>query len=173
MQEIICFELKTGDETCNFLFLYRSLSQSQDYIETFKGNLELNLEYLVQRNPFLIVAVRELNAKSRNWFCHEITSFEGDAIKNLTPQFGLHQVIKEPTQFLDILSSSNNLILTSQPKLIIESGAHWSLHSNCHHQINISKFSLEAVYPPPFVGEVWHYKDANTDLTRQVINKFN
>ena len=50
--------------------------------------------------------------------------------------------------------------------MIIESGVHSSLHSNCHHQITFAKFNLEILYPPPYVREVWHNKDANTELIR-------
>ena len=71
LQERICFELKMGDKTCNFLSLYRSPSKSQDSFETFIENFELNLEYLVQRNPFLVVAIGDFNAKSSNWFCQD------------------------------------------------------------------------------------------------------
>ena len=28
-------------------------------------------------------------------------------------------------------------------------------------------------YPPPYIREVWHYKEANADLVKQVINNFN
>ena len=94
------------------------------------------------------------------------TNFEGDAIENLTSQFVLHQVIKEPAHILDTSSSCINLIFTSQPNLITESGVHSSLHSNCHHQIIIAKFNLEIVFPPLYVREVWYYKDANTELIR-------
>ena len=59
LQESICFKLKIGDRTCNFLSLYGSLSQSQDDFETFTENLELNLENLVQKNRFLLVAISE------------------------------------------------------------------------------------------------------------------
>ena len=85
LQESICFELKIANKSCNFLSVYRSPSQS-----TFTDNLELNLENLEQRNPFLVVAIRDFNAKSSNWSCHDKTNFEGDAIENLTSQFGLH-----------------------------------------------------------------------------------
>ena len=76
----VCFELNIGDKTCNFLSLYRSPSQSQDDFESFTENLELNLENLVQMNAFLFVAIRDFNAKLSNWFCHDKTNFEGDAI---------------------------------------------------------------------------------------------
>ena len=85
LQESICFELKIGDKTCNFLSLNRSPSQTQDDFETFSEKLELNLENLMQRNPFLAVAIGDFHAKSSNWFCQDKTSFEGDAIENLTP----------------------------------------------------------------------------------------
>ena len=118
MQENICFELIIGDKTCNFLSLYRSPSQSQDF-ETFTEDLELNLENLVQKDPFLVVAMGDFNAKSSNWFCQDKTNFEGDAIENLTSHFGLHQVIKEPTHILDTSFSFIDLIFTSRADLII------------------------------------------------------
>ena len=110
---------------------------------------------------------------SSNWLCHDKTNFEGDAIEKLTSQFGLHQVIKEPTHILGISSSCIDLIFESRPNSINESGVHLPLHSDCHHQIIFAKFNLEIAYPPPYVQEVWHYKDANTELIRQAINEFN
>ena len=111
MQESICFELKPAGKTCNFLSLYRSPSQSQDDFETFIENLELNLENSVQRNPFLVAAIRDFNAKSSNYFCQDKNNFEEDATEHLTSQFGLHQVIKQQTHILDISSSYIDLIL--------------------------------------------------------------
>ena len=72
---------------------------------------------------------------------------------------------------LSTSSSCIDLIFTSQPNLITESGVHSSLHSNCYHLIIFAKFNLEVVYPPSW--EVWHYKDANTELIRRAINEFN
>ena len=55
-----------GDKLCNFIALYRSPSQSQDQFESFKENLELNLESTVQSNPFLVVVFGDFKAKSSN-----------------------------------------------------------------------------------------------------------
>lgn len=77
-------------KSCNFLSLYRSSNQSQDDFETFTGNHELNLENLVQINPFVVLVVGGFNAKSSNWFCQDKSRFKGDVIENLTFQFGLH-----------------------------------------------------------------------------------
>ena len=113
LQETICFELKIGGKTCNCLSLFRYPSQNQDDFETFTENLELNLENFVQKNPFLGLAIGDLNAKSSNCFCQDKRSFEGDAIENLTSQFGLYQVIRESTHILDTSSSCIDLIFTS------------------------------------------------------------
>ena len=124
----------------------------------------------MQRNPFLVVEIGDFNAKSSNWFCHDKTNFEADAIENLTSQFGLHLGMKELTPILDTYSSCIDLIFTSQPNLIFESEVDSSLHSNCHHQTVFAKFNLEIVFPSPYVREVWHYKGAITEFIRRAIN---
>ena len=82
-------------------------------------------------------------------------------------------MINEPTHILGSSSSCIDLVFTSQPNLVIESGVHSSLHPNCHHQIVFAKFNLQIFYPPPYTREVWHYKDANIDLIRRALQEFN
>ena len=53
-----------GKKICNFLTLYSSPSQNQDDFQAFTDNLEMNLETLAQRNPFLTVVIGGFNAKS-------------------------------------------------------------------------------------------------------------
>ena len=139
-----------GNKPCNFIALYMSPSQSQDQFESFKENLELNLESAVQNNPFLVVILGDFNAKSSNWCKNDRTTSEGKVIENISSQFALHQVINEPTHILETSSSCIDLIFTSQPNLIIESGVHPFLHSNSHHQIIFTKFNLEIIFPPFF-----------------------
>ena len=146
LNECVRFELMVADKLCIFMTLYRSPSQWQGLFESFKENLELNFEFAVQNNPFLVVLLDDFNAKSSN---NNITTTEGKAIENISSQFGLHQMINEPTHILESSSLCNDLILTSQPNLITESGVHPSLHPNSHHQIIFAKFNLEIHYPPP------------------------
>ena len=89
LQECINFELNIGGKICNFISLYRSPSQTQDEFEKIIDNLKLNLDILCQNNPFLIVLIGDLNAKSKNWYCHDKSSHEGNAIENVTGQFVL------------------------------------------------------------------------------------
>ena len=173
LNEYINFELKIGDKLCTFVALYRSPSQLLDNFETFIDNFELNLETLSRKNPFLLVAIGDFNAKSKVWYCNDNTTDQGKALENVTSQFGLHQVIKEPTHILHNSSSCIDLIFGSQPNLIIESGVHPSLYPNCHHHLIYAKFNLQIYYPRQYYREVWHYNNANTELTRRAVDQFN
>ena len=93
-------ELMVCDTFCDFLASCRSPSQSQNLFEPFKESLELNLESAVQNNPFLVVLLRDYNVKSSNWCNNYITTTEGKTIENISSQFGLHQIINDPTQII-------------------------------------------------------------------------
>ena len=94
--------------------------------------------------------IGDFNAKSKDWCSIDITSFEGSDLDFLISQFGLSQIIKEPTHILDNSRSCIDLIFTSQPNMVIDSGVHASLHANYHHQIIYAKFDLKIIYPPPY-----------------------
>ena len=79
-------------------------------------------------NLFLLVAIGDFNAKSIDWYTNDQTSFEGNKTEHITLQFGLSQIINEPTHILDPSSSCIDLVFTSQPNLVTESGVHPSLH---------------------------------------------
>ena len=113
LHECINIELKIGDNLCYIIALCRSPSQSQNEFENFSEKLELNLNSLVQNNPFLVDLIGNFNAKSKNWYKNDKCSFEGNITENFTLQFGLQKVIKEPAHILDNSSSCIDLILTS------------------------------------------------------------
>ena len=144
---------------CSFLFVYRSPSQTRDIFKTFADNLtQLTLDTIVKKNSFLIVALGDFNAKTTNWYNNNINSYEALKIDTITFQFGLKQVINEPTYVTSNSSSCIDLIFTSQPNLVMESGVHSSLHPNCYHQIVFTKINVK-IYPPL-------YEKANADLIR-------
>ena len=129
------------------------------------------MDILCQNNPFLIVLIEDLNAKSKNWYCHDKSSHEGNAIENVTAQFGLQQIINEPTHISNTSSSCIDLIFMSQPNLVTDPGVHSSLHPNCHHQIVFAKLNLHIVYPPPYLREIWHYREANTEANTDLLDE--
>ena len=133
----------------------------------------MTLDILVQKNPFLMTTIGDVNAKSKNWYSQDKTSFEGKTTESITSHFGLYQLINETTHLLENSSLCIDLTFTSLPNLVVESGIHPSLHANCHHQIVFAKFNLMISYPPPYSREVWHYREANTDLIKRAISNFN
>ena len=130
--------------------LYRSRSQNKDDFETFLENLELNFDHKAEKTPFVIVVLGDF----KSWYTNDSTNFEGSKIDFLTSSFGFHQIINKPTHILNNSSSCNNLIFTTQPNLVMDSGVHSSLHANCHHQLPYVKFNLNVFYPPPYEREV-------------------
>ena len=120
----------------------------------------------------MISALGDFNPKSNNWCENNITSNEGSMIDAVTSNYGLHQLIQEPTHILNLPSSCVNLIFKSKPNLVNGSGVHSSLHPNCHHQVVFAKFNFSILYPPPYKRTVWFYKKANLELMRRDINKF-
>ena len=80
-------------------------------------------------------------------------------------------MIKESTHIFSNSASCINLTST-QPKLVMDSGVHLSLHLNCHHQIVFSKFKLTVFDPSSYKWLVWYYQQAHTDLIKRAIELF-
>ena len=120
-----------------------------------------------------MVVIGDFNAKSKYWCSQDSTNSEGITIENVTSQFGLSQIISEATHILESSSSCIDLIFTMQPNLVVESGVQPSLHLNYHHQTVFAKIYLQIYYPPPYPREIWHYKQANTELIRRAVTDFN
>ena len=120
----------------------------------------------------MIVVLGDFNAQTKGWYPLGKTTYEGTRIDGITSQFGLEQLIHEPTHIIGERSSCIDLIFASQPNLVVESGVQSSLHQNCHHQIVFARFNLKVVFPPPYEREVWHFKKANIDHIRKAINGF-
>ena len=107
----------------------------------------MNLDDATNFNPFVVVVLDNFNAKFYNWSIDDKTNFEGAKIDTLTPQTGIYQIIKEPTQILDTSFSCIDLFLTSQLRLIMDSAAYASLHVNRNHQIVNAKINFQIYYP--------------------------
>ena len=93
-------------------------------------------------------------------------------IDSIANRYNLNQLIQEPTHILNSLSSCIDLLFTSQPTIVMESGIHSSLHSYYHHQIVFAKFTLSIFYPPPYERTIWYYEKANAEPIRRAIDQF-
>ena len=88
------------DKQCNVVAFYRSPSQDQDEFDSFSKYLEINLDKLTLNDPFMLVVIGDLHAKSKNWYPSERTTYEGNIIETINSHFGLHQLIHDPTHIL-------------------------------------------------------------------------
>ena len=91
LNECINFEIRISGKLCSFLCLNRSPSQTWDIFKTFADNFELTPDTVVNKNPFLIVALGDFNVKTTNWYKNDINSYEGLKIDAITSQFGLQK----------------------------------------------------------------------------------
>ena len=113
LQECIVFQILLANKLCNFISLYRSPSQPTDIFDQFADNLKLTLDEVANHNSFLIVVLGDINIKSENNYKHDKMSYEEAKIDALTSQFGLQQIVKEPTHTLAESSPCIDLMFTS------------------------------------------------------------
>ena len=143
LKECLNFSLSEYGKQFNITLIYRSRSQSSEEFDKFLSNFEFLLDYIANRNPFVSIIIGDFNARSNNWCSSNKTTYEGKKFDSLTFQCGFKQVISDPTHILESNSSCIDLIFTSQPNLVMNSGVHSCLHPNCHHQIIHAKFNLK------------------------------
>ena len=109
-----------------------------------------NLNYTTSNNSLFTIILGDFNARSSVWWTKDITTTKDTQLESLTSVQRFHQLMLQPTHLLPQSSSCIDLIFTDQPNLIVDSGVHSSLHSNCHHQIKHCKLNFNIEYTPPY-----------------------
>ena len=94
--------------------------------------------------------------------------------RNLIPLHRLcySQIIDKPTHFTNSPSSFIDLIFTSNPSIIVDSGIEKSLFSSCHHDIIYGKINFRVPLPPPQFRTIWDYKNADASSIQRAIENF-
>ena len=75
----------------------------------------MNLDLISKGNSLFLVVLGDFNAKISQWHDKDSSTSEGILLESITLQFGLHQIINEPTHIFENSSSCINIIFTSQP----------------------------------------------------------
>ena len=151
--------------------IYRSSSQNNDQVEIFLSSFEDLINEITPSNPLFYLILGDFNARSSTWWDDDKISMEGTQLDTLSSFQGLHQLIKEPIYLIENSASCIAFILTNQSNLVIDSGVHSSLHSNCYHQIVYCKLNLHIKFPPPYERLVWDYNKANTEKIKKSTGK--
>ena len=113
--ETISFEIRIGEKNLANSFAFID-PQTNDEFESFLKNVELILDKIHEENPSMIFVLGDFNAKSNNWCKNHATSHEGSRIEAVTSNYGLHQLIQEPTHILNSSSSCIDLIFNLSTK---------------------------------------------------------
>ena len=143
LKKCLNFNLSVNRKQCIITLIYRSPSQSSEEFQTFLTNFKLLLDNIANQNPFANINIGDFNARSKNWRSSDKATYEGKKLESLTSKSGFKQVTSDLTHILESSSSFIDLIFTSQPNLVINSGAHSSLNPSRHHQIIHVMFILK------------------------------
>ena len=100
--------------------------------KAFVKNLDLNIAFVFNRNPYLTAVIGYFNANSRNWYKGNKTSPSGSQIGIMTSDYGFTQIINEPTHILKDYLSWIGLVITTQPNIVLDIEVDSSLHTNFH-----------------------------------------
>ena len=173
LDECLVCELKIGNRKCFVTVLYRSPSQSLEEFETFKNGWVNTILNINNNNPFLTIFLGDFNARNTLWWSGDIINSEDLDINELSSHYNLHQLINTPTHILPNSESCIDLLFTSQPNLVSESGVHASLFPRCHHQIIHAKINLKIYYPPPYERLVWDYSKADLANIKKSLSQIN
>ena len=108
-------------------------------------------------NPFATFFTGDFNAHSQYWW----------------PSLRLSQVVSEPTNFEpNKKPSCNDLAITDQPNLILDSGTRASLVPYCRHQIIYCKINFRIPSPPPLDRKIWYFNRANSAAIKRSMTNF-
>ena len=142
-----------GEKKIFFTVLYRTPSLKRgslgfkEFLDNFKS-LHCSIQ---SENPCAIFYTGDFNGQSKLWWPQGDYTPEGKDIEELFTNLNLSQMISEPTNFTPNKNPScNDLLVTNQPNLILDSGTRPSLDPMCHYQIVYEKINLK-IPPPPSV----------------------
>ena len=121
-------------------------------------------------SPACSIITGDVNARSTKWWRLDKENVEGLEINIITRAAGYSQLINQPTHITKDYFTCIELIFTSNPNLINSSGVEMSLFEKCHHNIAHGKIDFKISIPPPYMREVWDYKNASAESTQRSIS---
>ena len=131
--------------------------------ELFCNNLDLCLCNIKDLNPVCYVLTCDFNVRSSKWWNFEQDSQEVNEIDSITSTAGYNQLTGYFNHVAKTPSSSINLIFTTNPNLIKETGVEFLLFDKCYHNLTFGKLSCKLPFLPYYFREVWDYGKTNFD----------
>ena len=110
------------------------------------------------------------NARSTKWWKLDKENLEGREINIITRAAVYSQLINQSKHLTKYFLSCIDLIFTSNPNLINSSVVEMSLFEKCHHNIVCGKTDFKIPIPPPYMREVWDYKNATVESVKRFVS---
>ena len=167
MHQCLVTELRIGKKKCFFTCLYRSPTQTSNESEDFCTDLTLFLSNINDHNPACCVITGDFNATSPLWWALNKENKEG---RERTSSVGYSQLNDKATHTTKDSSSWIDLIFISNPSFIRASGVELSFYEKCHHNLIYGKINFNVPLPPPYVCEIWDYKNAKIDNIQHLVS---
>ena len=124
-------------------------------------------------NPAISTITGGFNGKCSKCYSFDTSDNIGKELDTITSTAGYSQIIEKPTHFTNNSFSCIDLIFTSNPSILVDSGIEKSLSSSCHHDIIYGKINFRVPLPPPHFRTVWNCKNADTISIQPVVENFN
>jgi len=142
----LVIEISISRKKFFYVLVYRKHG-TPDQFKLFMSKLEDTMEQIELENPYCTVICGDFNAHSKHWWDGDKTDNFGVEMQKFLIERGITQLVRQPTYITNKSRTCIDLVCTDQPNLVLTNEIHPSLHTNCHHQINYTKFNLKC--PPP------------------------
>ena len=172
LQECLVTEITVKNKRCFLTCLCRS-SQNSEQIQSFCDSFDILMNNISSLNPAISIITGDFNGKCSKWYSFETSDNIGKELDTITSAAGYSQTIDKPTHFTNNSSSCVDLIFTSNPSMLVDSGIEKSLSSSCHHDIIYGKISFRVPLPPAHFRTVWDYKNSDAVSIQRAIENFN
>ena len=114
-----------------------------DDFEMFIQRIKLLTDNMCNEKPHCIIFAGDFNSRWKQSWPKDNEDHRGIVFYAFIKSNTLFQLINQPTHILENSKSCIvDLIITSQPSLLVESGVHPSLFRDCHHEIIFWKVAV-------------------------------
>jgi len=145
----LVLELSISRKKLFYVLVYRKHGQTPEQFRNFIDKFDEMMDKINSENPYCIIVTGDFNAHLKEWWKGDKTDNFGTSIQSIFNNYGITQLVHQPTYIINNTKTCIDLVATDQPNLFLTNEIHPSLHTNCHHQLNFSKLSLKC--PPPFL----------------------
>ena len=124
-------------------------------------------------NSAISIIAGNFNGKCSKWCSFDTSDNIGKELDIITSTARYNQIIFESAHFPNNSLSCIDLIITSNPSIIVDLGIEKSLCSSSHHNIIYEKINFRVLLPQRHLRTISDYKNADIDSIQCAVENFN